>query len=89
MTTGIATSIVPSIRPPKNALAMAPPEPESSHEGVQTCQTVAVVPPIWIKASAPLISAQFLSVVIMSVAVALPLLLEYATVVVKVAGWQS
>ena len=36
MTTGIATSIVPAIRPPKNAQAMAPPEPEPSQEGVQT-----------------------------------------------------
>ena len=85
MTTGIATSIVPAIRPPKNAPAMTPPEPEPSHEGVQTWRTVAVVPLIWIKASAPLMSAQFLSVVIMSVAVMSPLLLEYATVVVKVA----
>ena len=48
MTTGIATSIVPAIRPPKNAQAMAPPEPGSSQEGVRTWLTVAVVPPICI-----------------------------------------
>ena len=84
MITGIATSMVPATRPPKNAPAMTPPEPES-HGGLQTWLTVAVVPPIWIKASAPLMSAQFLRVVIMSVAVISPLLLEYATVVVKVA----
>ena len=84
MITSMATSMVPAIRPPKNAPAMTPPEPES-HEGVQTWLTVAVVPLIWIKAPVPLMSAQFLSVVIISVAVTSPLLLEYATVVVKVA----
>ena len=83
--TRIASRMIPVIRPPMNAPASPLVSVELSHEGVQTWLTVAVAPPIWIKASAPLMSAQFLSVVIMSVAVMSPLLLEYATVVVKVA----
>ena len=83
--TGTASRIIPAIRPPMNAPASPLASVELSHEGVQTWLTVAVVPLIWIKASAPLMSAQFLSVLIMSVAVISPLLLEYATVVVKVA----
>ena len=35
MIPGIGTSMVPAIKPPKNAPAIAPPEPEPSHEGVQ------------------------------------------------------
>ena len=83
--TRIASRMIPAIRPPINAPASPLASVELSHEGVQTWLTVAVVPLIWIKASAPLMSAQFLRVVIMSVAVTSPLLLEYATVVVKVA----
>ena len=83
--TRIASRMIPATRPPINAPASPLASVELSHEGVQTWLTVAVVPLIWIKASAPLMSAQFLSVVIMSVAVTSPLLLEYATVVVKVA----
>ena len=86
---GIASRMIPAMRPPINTPAVSPPEllvsVELSHEGVQTWRTVAVAPPIWTVAPAPFWVAQFWKVLIMLVAVTSPLLLEYATVVVKVA----